>query len=73
VVAVVVADGDLSLADLRAFCGERLARYKVPRDLVIADALPRNPSGKLTKHVLREQLAAQEPADQALRGPAPAP
>lgn len=59
VVAVVVVDGELTLDELRAFCAERLARYKIPRDLVIADALPRNPSGKLTKHVLREQVAAQ--------------
>ncbi|WP_396453530.1 class I adenylate-forming enzyme family protein [Leucobacter aridicollis] len=55
VVAVVVpaADGGPTLEELREFLGERLARYKVPRDLVSIDALPRNPSGKVLKHRLR--------------------
>jgi feruloyl-CoA synthase len=61
VVAVVVPDGELPLAELREFCAERLARYKIPRDLVIADELPRNPSGKLTKHVLRARIRDGRP------------
>ena len=55
VVAVVVAaaGGSPTIEELRAFLGERLARYKLPRDLVTVDALPRNPSGKVLKHRLR--------------------
>ena len=32
-----------------------LARYKVPREIVLLDALPRNPTGKILKRVLVEQ------------------
>jgi len=41
-------------ADVEAFCRERLAAYKRPRDVVLVDVLPRNPSGKVLKTRLRE-------------------
>ena len=34
-----------------------LASYKKPRHVVFVDSLPRNTSGKVMKHVLREQVA----------------
>lgn len=46
------------VASLRLFldaCG--IARFKIPEQVVIADALPRNDAGKVLKHVLRAQLA----------------
>jgi fatty-acyl-CoA synthase len=36
-----------------AFCRERLAKFKVPADLVFLDELPRTPSGKVLKRNLR--------------------
>jgi O-succinylbenzoic acid--CoA ligase len=39
--------------ELRAFAAERLARFKVPKAVELADALPRTESGKL----LRRELA----------------
>ena len=36
---------------------EHLASYKKPRHVVVVDALPRNTSGKVMKHVLRDQVA----------------
>jgi HIP---CoA ligase len=45
----------LAEADVLAFCRERLAGYKVPRRVIFRDALPRNPSGKVLKRVLREE------------------
>jgi fatty-acyl-CoA synthase len=39
--------------ELKAFCRERLAGPKVPRDFVFMDALPRNPTGKILKRELR--------------------
>ena len=45
----------LAEADVLAFCRERLANYKVPRRVVFRDALPRNPSGKVLKRVLKEE------------------
>jgi acyl-CoA synthetase (AMP-forming)/AMP-acid ligase II len=39
--------------DVIAFCRERLAHYKCPSSVVILDALPRNPTGKILKRDLR--------------------
>jgi long-chain acyl-CoA synthetase len=41
-------------AELIAFCRERLAHYKCPTSVDFLDRLPRNPSGKVLKGVLRE-------------------
>ncbi len=58
-VAVVVLNegATLDLATLSAHCRANLAGFKVPKDLIIRDQLPRNPSGKILKRVLREELA----------------
>jgi fatty-acyl-CoA synthase len=33
---------------------DHLAKYKVPREVVFLDELPRNPTGKILKRELRE-------------------
>jgi fatty-acyl-CoA synthase len=45
-----------SAEELRAFCAERLARFKIPASVVFADALPRNPTGKLLKAEIRQRF-----------------
>ncbi len=50
--------------EIKRLCLERLARYKVPRSIVILDDLPRNATGKVVKTQLRERftpLAAVSP------------
>jgi acyl-CoA synthetase (AMP-forming)/AMP-acid ligase II len=42
----------ISVEELRSFCTERLADYKVPRKITFVDALPRNATGKVLKHQL---------------------
>jgi o-succinylbenzoate---CoA ligase len=42
-----------SLAELRAFARERLAAAKAPRELVLLPVLPRSPSGKLLRRLLK--------------------
>jgi fatty-acyl-CoA synthase len=39
-------------------CRSRLAGFKVPKQLIMRDSLPRNPSGKVLKRVLRAELEA---------------
>lgn len=56
VVAVLEAADDVLLDDVREFLADRLARYKIPRELIVREALPRTPSGKIMKHVLRAEL-----------------
>jgi acyl-CoA synthetase (AMP-forming)/AMP-acid ligase II len=58
-VAYVVAS-DVAEPDLRSFCAERLAKFKVPARIRFIDSLPRNPSGKVLKRELREREAAAQ-------------
>jgi acyl-coenzyme A synthetase/AMP-(fatty) acid ligase len=44
--------------ELIAFCRERLAAFKVPSRVDFAAELPRNASGKLLRHVLREHATS---------------
>jgi fatty-acyl-CoA synthase len=59
-VAVVVLrpGATLDLETVTAHCRKHLAAFKVPRELEIREALPRNPSGKILKRVLRDEFAA---------------
>lgn len=41
--------------ELIAFCRERMAAYKYPRQVEILDELPKTPTGKLLRRELREQ------------------
>jgi long-chain acyl-CoA synthetase len=59
--AIVLAAGATATPDeLERFCRERLAAYKIPRTFDLVQALPKNPTGKILKRVLRDQ-AAQQP------------
>ena len=51
---VVTKSGQSLLADeLMAFCADKLARFKIPRDFVPIEKLPRNAGGKILKTILR--------------------
>lgn len=62
VVAVVALKpgAGMTLEALQSFARSRLAGYKLPRELRLVEALPRNPTGKVLKARLRE---ANRPAD----------
>ncbi len=46
---------NLREADVRNWCAEHLADYKVPRQVVLRDALPLTPAGKIHKAALRAE------------------
>lgn len=56
-VAFIVCRGGhaLDAGAVTAHLATRLARYKLPRDVVFVDALPRTAYGKVQKHVLASQ------------------
>ena len=60
VVAVMAMSGGAtpSVEEVRAFCDRHLARYKLPKKVVLVDAVPRNSSGKLDKRSIRDMVAA---------------
>lgn len=63
VAAVVPRDGAvLTEDDLLAHCREHLAGFKTPKRVFFVDALPKNPSGKLLKRVLRERFSLEQHA-----------
>lgn len=57
VVACVVADEGVTAEQLDAFClaSETLARFKRPREYRFVSELPKSPSGKILRRLLREQ------------------
>ncbi|MDB5890061.1 MAG: AMP-binding enzyme family protein 22 [Polaromonas sp.] len=58
VVAVVVLNpgATLSETEVVAHCRSILAGFKVPKQLIIKESLPRNPSGKVLKRLLRSEF-----------------
>ena len=47
-------EASATAADLITYCGQQLADYKRPRSVDFVDELPRNPTGKLLKTLIRE-------------------
>ena len=62
VVAVVVAEAGATIdpTGIRTEARRRLAGFKVPKWIVVADALPRNAMGKVEKARLRADLASDD-------------
>jgi fatty-acyl-CoA synthase len=53
---VLMAEGMTATeAELKDFCNDHLARYKIPKRIVFTGALPYSPYGKVMKAVLRKQ------------------
>ena len=56
--AFVVCEPKTTVTDeeLRAWCKERLAGYKVPKSFFVREELPLLPIGKINKQALKKQL-----------------
>ena len=65
VIAAIVPrpEDKMSVKELAAFCGTRLASFKVPAAFDFIDQLPRNAAGKLLRRTLREEWVNAGPAD----------
>ena len=51
---VKAENSSLTEDDIKAYVRDHLARYKVPREVIFLDELPRNPTGKILKRELRD-------------------
>jgi acyl-CoA synthetase (AMP-forming)/AMP-acid ligase II len=59
----VPRDGEqVSEPELTAYLRERLARYKLPREIRLIEAIPRNPTGKVLKRKLQPRAGGDAPA-----------
>jgi long-chain acyl-CoA synthetase len=56
IVAAVARSGAVEAAELIGLIGERLASYKRPSRVVFVEQIPRLPSGKVLRRVLKERL-----------------
>jgi len=58
VVAFVVTrdSKEVSLEDIKQFCTDKLANYKIPSEIIEVDKIPRTPTGKILKRELRDRL-----------------
>jgi len=53
---VVLREGEqATVRDLMVFLRGKLADFKIPSQYGFVDSLPRNPTGKILRRVLREQ------------------
>ena len=53
---VVRADAALTESEVLEHCQGKLARFKIPAGVAFVDEIPRNPSGKILKRLLREEF-----------------
>jgi acyl-CoA synthetase (AMP-forming)/AMP-acid ligase II len=51
-----VGDREPTLDDIRSWCQDQIAGHKIPHAVVL-HPIPRNPAGKIQKHLLRAELA----------------
>ncbi|MCB1700239.1 MAG: long-chain-fatty-acid--CoA ligase [Pseudomonadales bacterium] len=58
---IVRTDQTLTEAQVLEHCSTKLARFKLPKGAVFIEQIPRNPSGKVLKRVLREQYPGPAP------------
>lgn len=50
---------NLSLEDIKDFCRDQIAHYKVPRYLKTVDEYPMTVTGKIQKYIMRDQMIAE--------------
>ena len=56
---VVLRDPGVSAEELRAYCKQNLAAYKVPVEIELRETLPQSAVGKILYRVLRDEAAAK--------------
>ncbi|MBT7483421.1 hypothetical protein HN680_01495 [Candidatus Peregrinibacteria bacterium] len=54
-VVVVKPGEELTEQELINWCQDQMGKFKIPKSVIIVDAIPRTPTGKILKKDLREQ------------------
>lgn len=55
-VVIIKAGETLTEEDLIEWCRGKIGKFKIPKKVVFTDAIPRTPTGKILKRILREQF-----------------
>ena len=62
VAIVVLEEGEeITSKEIVEYCREKIAGYKVPRILELTHEIPRTPTGKIQKHMLKERFPGPAP------------
>ncbi|WP_077324448.1 class I adenylate-forming enzyme family protein [Virgibacillus siamensis] len=56
VVAFIAADVVMNDLEWNEYCGQKLARYKIPKKFILLDELPKTHVGKINKAALKEKI-----------------
>jgi len=56
---VVIPGTTLTPEEIKEFCSDKLAKYKIPEYVLFITALPKNPGGKVIKEQLTQELSQQ--------------
>ena len=67
VAAVLAEGGELTINSLRKWCRDQLSTYKIPKQLLVLDSLPRNAMGKVTKPTVRDLFKVRHEVVKAVR------
>jgi len=51
---VLAKDHTYSVDDIKSYCAQKLAKYKIPKHIVFVDSLPKTDSGKLDRKILKQ-------------------
>ncbi|WP_294121342.1 AMP-binding protein [Sphingomonas sp.] len=58
--------------ELRGFCKDQIAHYKIPRYVRFVDSFPMTVTGKVQKYLIRDQMVAEMQQEQTIHVPSPA-
>jgi fatty-acyl-CoA synthase len=56
---VLKSGAQLTPDELKCFCRDQVARYKIPEHIMMLESLPRTVTGKIRKHVLRDNAISE--------------
>jgi fatty-acyl-CoA synthase len=56
---IPMAGNEISLDDVRSYCGGQIAHYKIPRYVKVVSEFPMTVTGKPQKYLMRETMAEE--------------
>ena len=59
-VAFIVSDSDVNSTEIKAFCLEKLAKFKVPAEVISCAEIPKNDTGKQNRKLLKENYLSNK-------------
>lgn len=66
---IVKKDPSLTVEQVKAYCRQNLTGYKMPKEIVFVDSIPKTPVGKILRRELKDIVAKEEaPAKQGAEG-----